>query len=89
VTRWNLEALDFGLGFAIVRDPEKGRMKMGRDSFFWMGAFGTWFWIDPVNELIVVGCINMVNGMLPAGAPPVSQIAAKLVHGILDGSSGG
>lgn len=40
----------------------------GRNTFYWNGAFGTWFWIDPTNEVVVVGMIQKVG----AGAPPPS-----------------
>jgi CubicO group peptidase (beta-lactamase class C family) len=30
----------------------------GDGSYFWVGNAGTWFWIDPVNDLTFVGMIQ-------------------------------
>ena len=46
--------IGFGLDFAIVMAPAAGNTPEGRGSFYWGGAFGTWFWIDPTNDLVVV-----------------------------------
>ena len=55
------EGIGFGLDFAIVMDPAKAKHPRGRNTFYWGGAFGTWFWIDPTNDLIVVGMIQNVE----------------------------
>jgi CubicO group peptidase (beta-lactamase class C family) len=75
------EGLGFGLDFAIVLDPAKAGLSRGKDSFYWGGAFGTWFWIDPLNDVIVVGMIQNVNGSTPGrGTPPLRTISDKLVY---------
>jgi CubicO group peptidase (beta-lactamase class C family) len=43
---------DFGLDFAIVKDGKNGE-SIGEYS--WGGAAGTWFWIDPLEDLVFVG----------------------------------
>ena len=50
--------LGFGMDFAIVEDPAAAKTSQGVQSFYWGGAFGTWFWIDPVNDMIVIGMIQ-------------------------------
>jgi CubicO group peptidase (beta-lactamase class C family) len=52
----------FGLDFAIYTDPVAAGGYYGKGSFWWGGAAGTWFWIDPVNDLIVLGMIQQVAG---------------------------
>ena len=52
----------FGLDFAIYTDPVAAGGYYGKDTFWWGGAAGTWFWIDPVNDLIVIGMIQQVAG---------------------------
>ena len=42
----------FGLGFAILSDAGKSRDHLTPGSFTWGGAWGTVFWIDPVEEMI-------------------------------------
>ncbi|MDP3675527.1 MAG: serine hydrolase domain-containing protein, partial [Novosphingobium sp.] len=39
------EGIGFGMDFAIVMDPAAANTKQGKNSFYWGGAFGTWFWI--------------------------------------------
>ena len=50
----------FGYGFncAVFTDPEKAGLPVGRGTFEWDGAAGTWFWVDPKNDLIFVGMIQ-------------------------------
>jgi CubicO group peptidase (beta-lactamase class C family) len=76
----NINGLGFGLGFAIVHDPLSARTSQGIQSFFWFGLYGTWFWIDPVNDMIVIGLINNVNGATPSGAPIVREVSARLIY---------
>lgn len=50
----------FGLDFAVVMDPAKnGGMSAG--SYWWWGIAGSWFWIDPVEDLVFVGMIQNRN----------------------------
>jgi CubicO group peptidase (beta-lactamase class C family) len=50
----------FGYGFncAVFTDPDKAGLPVGKGTFLWDGAAGTWFWVDPVNDLIFVGMIQ-------------------------------
>jgi CubicO group peptidase (beta-lactamase class C family) len=42
----------FGLDFAVVEDPVAAGGYGGAGTFYWGGYAGTWFWIDPVYNLI-------------------------------------
>ncbi len=53
--RGMLNGLEFGVDVAIVRDPLQSPFKYAPGSYFWGGAYGTWFWIDPANTVVVVG----------------------------------
>lgn len=57
-----LPGCGFGLDFAVVTHPDKRADGMGQDSYFWGGAFGTYFWIDPTNDLFVSGMVQIQNG---------------------------
>jgi CubicO group peptidase (beta-lactamase class C family) len=46
--------------------PAEGGTPQGLNTFYWGGAFGTWFWIDPTNDLVFVGMIQNLNGSNPA-----------------------
>jgi len=67
----NQEGLGFGLDFAVVMDTKAANTPQGVNSFYWGGAFGTWFWIDPTNDLVFVGMIQNLNGSVPTGGTPL------------------
>ena len=48
----------FGLDFAIVEDPAAAGEPCGAGSYYWGGAAGAWFWIDPETDLTFVGMIQ-------------------------------
>jgi CubicO group peptidase (beta-lactamase class C family) len=73
--------LGFGMDFAIVQDPAAAKTSQGIESYYWGGAFGTWFWIDPINDMTVIGMIQNTSGSTPGtGTPPVREISAKAVY---------
>jgi CubicO group peptidase (beta-lactamase class C family) len=73
--------IGFGLDFAIVMDPAVANTPEGRGSFYWGGAFGTWFWLDPENDVVVVGMMQNVNGSSPTGgSPQVRPLSRQLVY---------
>jgi CubicO group peptidase (beta-lactamase class C family) len=51
-------AFGFGLDFAVVIDPAALGLVEGRGTLSWGGGGGTWFWIDPENDLIFIGLIQ-------------------------------
>jgi len=42
----------FGLGYAVVTDLGPAATPRSEGTYYWSGAFGTIFWIDPEEELI-------------------------------------
>ena len=50
----------FGYGYncAVVFDPPDADMPDGKGTFLWDGAAGTWFWVDPTNDIVFVGMIQ-------------------------------
>lgn len=74
----------FGLDFSVVLDPvEAGTFSAGE--YFWGGAAGTWFWIDPVEDLVFVGMIQQFGGR----RPDVRSISRQLTYGALTESTAG
>ena len=72
----------FGLDFAVVLDSAKAGPQ-GEGTFSWGGAAGTWFWIDPKNDLFFLGMIHILN---KGGDPAIKDIdddSAKLVYDAL------
>ena len=64
----------FGLDFAIYTDPVAAGGYYGKGSYWWGGAAGTWFWIDPVNDMIVVGMIQQAAGTGAAAVAAVPDV---------------
>jgi len=56
------EAVGFGLDFMVVSDPRKAGILEGKNTMSWGGLAGTWFWIDPTNDLYFVGMIQRLGG---------------------------
>jgi CubicO group peptidase (beta-lactamase class C family) len=61
VARFN-EAVGFGLDFMVVNDPREAGSLEGKNTMSWGGAAGTWFWIDPTNDVLFVGMIQRMGG---------------------------
>lgn len=51
-------AFGFGLDFSVVIDPAALGLREGRGTLSWGGGGGTWFWIDPENDLLFVGLVQ-------------------------------
>jgi CubicO group peptidase (beta-lactamase class C family) len=78
------EGVGFGMDFAIIMDPAKASTPQGLNTFYWGGAFGTWFWIDPTHDLVFVGMIQNLNGSNPAqGTPPTRVISPRATYAAL------
>ncbi|HEX4303540.1 MAG TPA: serine hydrolase domain-containing protein [Rhizomicrobium sp.] len=74
--------LGFGLDVAVVTDPAKLGVLQGKGSFWWGGAAGTWFWIDPKNDLFFLGMIQRFGGGA-AGSAQLSVDSQTFVYSAL------
>ena len=45
----------------MVEDAAKAGTLSGVGTYSWNGAAGTWFWIDPKNDVVFVGMIQVMN----------------------------
>ena len=65
----------FGYGFdgAVFIDPDAAGIPVGEGTYQWDGAAGTWFWIDPKNDLLFVGMIQLLSET----APPLQAMTQK------------
>ena len=57
--------MGFGLGFGVVLDPVETRTPGSAGSYSWGGAAGTIFWVDPVEDMIVIGMIQLMRSPWP------------------------
>lgn len=60
-----LRGFGFGLGFGLVTDPAAAGVMGSVGEYNWGGAAGTVFWIDPVEEVVVVGMIQLMGSPYP------------------------
>jgi len=57
------DGIGFGLGFSVVLDTSRAQLIGTPGEFAWGGAASTAFWIDPVEELIVI----FMTQFMPSG----------------------
>ncbi|HEX4301372.1 MAG TPA: serine hydrolase domain-containing protein [Rhizomicrobium sp.] len=69
----------FGYGYncAVFTDPVKAGLPVGKGTFEWDGAAGTWFWVDPANDLIYVGMIQRFA--VTEGVANTQQLTQRLL----------
>jgi CubicO group peptidase (beta-lactamase class C family) len=72
----------FGYGFncAVVFDPALAALPVGKGTFFWDGAAGTWFWVDPTNDVVFVA---MIQRMLDPDNHSLEYKSQAAVYGAL------
>jgi CubicO group peptidase (beta-lactamase class C family) len=71
------EAVGFGLDFQVVKDARGAGTLQGDGTISWGGAAGTWFWIDPTNDVIFVGMIQRMGG---SGGDDLGTMARTLTY---------
>lgn len=59
------ESFGFGLGFGINTSPIANGILGSVGEYNWGGAAGTVFWVDPVEEMVVVGMIQLMGSPWP------------------------
>lgn len=69
----------FGYGYncAVVFDPPEANLPEGKGTFFWDGAAGTWFWVDPTNDIVFIG---MIQRLLGPASPNLEYLSRPLVY---------
>jgi CubicO group peptidase (beta-lactamase class C family) len=67
---------EFGVNGVVVTNPAKAGVAMGRGSYLWDGAGGTWFWVDPANKIVFVGMIQRL------AAPGVPDVQGASQHSV-------
>jgi|HubBroStandDraft_1064217.scaffolds.fasta_scaffold61414_2 CubicO group peptidase (beta-lactamase class C family) len=76
----------FGYGYdcAVEFDPAEANLPDGKGTFQWDGAAGTWFWIDPTNDVVFIGMIQRFLG--PASPPLEYESRAVVYQALVDPS---
>jgi CubicO group peptidase (beta-lactamase class C family) len=76
------ETTGFGLDFRVLKDARAAGTLVGNGTMSWGGAGGTWFWIDPDNDVIFVGMLQRIGLSGRDSLAPVAQTLTyqALVH---------
>lgn len=77
-----LDGLGFGMDFAVVLDKVAMNATLPNETFFWGGAYGTWFWIDPVNDIVCIGLISTLGTDLE-GSNYLRELSADYIYSAL------
>src|SRR5882724_10757364 len=67
----------FGLGFGIRSDAASSTVPGSVGSFFWSGVWGTYFWVDPAEQLVAVQLIQVA----PGKDGPINHTFRNLTYG--------
>ena len=72
----------FGYGYncAVVYDPAEANLPVGKGTVFWDGAAGTWFWVDPANDIVFMG---MIQRLIAPDNHPLLYRSHAAVYGAL------
>lgn len=69
----------FGLGFSVKTDTVKAQALGSEGEYGWGGMAGTTFWVDPVENLLVI----FMTQLIPSSSYPVRQELRALTYGAL------
>lgn len=58
----DLNGFGFGLGFGVITDTAASGVLGSPGEYYWGGAAGTVFWIDPVEDIVVVSMMQLMGG---------------------------
>ena len=73
----------FGVDFAVIFDPAAADSPQGPGTYYWGGAAGTWFWIDPINDMFLLGMIQAQGARRP-GAANMQNVARDIIYESLE-----
>ena len=55
------DGFGFGLGFGIMTDATAQKVIGSEGEYSWGGAAGTVFWVDPIEDIVVVSMIQLMS----------------------------
>ena len=79
----NARGQGFGLDFMVITDPARAGTPAGEGTISWGGAAGTWFWIDPKNDLFFLGMIHILNKDGDPALRNLDDLSQQLVYSAL------
>ena len=70
------DGVGFGLGVSVVTDPAKGKVLTSAGEYGWGGAFSTFYFVSPVEDLTVL----LFTQLLPSSTHPIRSQLKQLVY---------
>ncbi len=70
------DGVGFGLGLSVVTDPAKGKVLCSPGEFGWGGAYSTFFFVAPAEDLSVL----LFTQLLPSSTYPIRSQLKQLVY---------
>lgn len=70
------DGIGFGLGFSVMLDPAKAQILGTPGEFAWGGAASTYFFVDPVEDLVVI----LMTQLLPSSSYPIRRELRVLAY---------
>ena len=74
------EGVGFGLGFAVKDNPLRNGCTGSQGQYFWGGMASTIFWVDPVEELIVI----FMTQLIPSGTYDFRGQLDSIIYGAIE-----
>ena len=75
-----MDGSGFGLGWAVTTDVVATTQPGSAGTFSWGGMASTFFWIDPVEDLIAI----QMTQLMPSGAYPIRPQLQQLVYAAIE-----
>jgi len=75
-----MDGSGFGLGWAVTTDVVATTQPGSEGTFSWGGMASTFFWIDPVEDLIAI----QMTQLMPSGAYPIRPQFQQLVYAAIE-----
>lgn len=67
-----------GMNGMVCVDPERARRPVGKGTYEWGGAYSTWFWLDPENDILFVGMANRQRSR--TDMRPLDVVSQEIVY---------
>jgi len=71
----------FGLGWSVITNVAETLQPGSPGTFSWGGLANTFFWIDPMEDLVAI----QMTQMIPSGCYPIRPQFQQLVYAAIDG----
>ncbi len=75
-----MEGNGFGLGWSVITNVAETMQPGSEGTYSWGGLANTFFWIDPLEDLIAI----QMTQMIPSGCYPVRPQFQQLVYAAID-----